>query len=450
MILGSTDGFSANQMSQGALAKLESTSQAEIYFKNSKAFIFSQIKSNQELKIRDSIFVGPQSQAKLKFSKDYGGGIILLGPNTIVTLIQMGKANDIPTIELKQGTVKMLQAPEDEKKIVLVTHDLKAVVLNASLESSEVSVSSEEKLVINPVGIPAKNTDPSPQPAVFDLAKIQNLDPKPLEEFIHDTTKTPLSLPIIKDAPPVVAIKSKPKIKSKPQNKVEPIQAPVEQKIEMPVTKSEPAPSEPISSNKSSNLTSHLLAFAGLSYMNYTQTASPSINELVLTFRATHRLSFSKVFDVGLSGEVSALPLVSSDGIKLRFYRANINAGFTPLATSKWRLTMYPGIYFSTTKASGFIIGYSELYEAELSTLIERTFSSDNRLGLSLRFASVLNSTSLGFENREVGLGVSYSFAPNLKKRYVSIQSDYTMLKVSINTIQVSSNVVCFGASYHW
>ena len=111
---------------------------------------------------------------------------------------------------------------------------------------------------------------------------------------------------------------------------------------------------------------------------------------------------------------------------------------------------MYPGIYFSTTKASGFIIGYSELYEAELSTLIERTFSSDNRLGLSLRFASVLNSTSLGFENREVGLGVSYSFAPNLKKRYVSIQSDYTMIKVSINTIQVSSNVVCFGASYHW
>lgn len=474
--------FSAEKMSPGTLAKLESEPQAEIYFKNSKAFIFSLVKNDQEFRIRDSIFVGPQSEAKLQFSADYGGGIILLGPNTIVTLIQTGKANDVPTIEVKQGTVKVLKAPENQKeikvipskdaahssgetfvpkstdtnKLMLITHESKAVVFNSSLESNEVKVSDQEKLTINPVGIPAKQkAESAPPPVVFDLAKIQSLDPKPREEFIRQTTEIPAKSTVIEKTPPVVAVKTK--AKAKPQKKAKIVQAPVEQKVESPAIETKTITSEPViepktttSSVKSSNLTSHWLGFAGFSHMNYGQTASPSINELVLTFRGAYRLSISDVLDLGVSGEASALPLVSSDGIKLRYYRSNINAGFTPFNTSSWRLTIYPGMYFTTTQASGFIIGYSELYGAELSTLIERTFSSNSRLGLSLRFAPVLNSTSMELGNREVGVGVSYSFAPNLKKKYFSIQSDFTSLEVTFNTIQVSSKVVCLGASYNW
>lgn len=476
--------FSAEKMSQGTLAKLESTPQTEIYFKNSKAFIFSLVKNDQEFKIRDSIFVGPRSEAKLKFSADYGGGVILLGPNTIVTLIQTGKANDIPTIEVKQGTVKVIEAPankkeikvipsneaahssgetvspkiDDTNKLILITHESDAVVFNSSLEFTEVKVTEEEKLAINPVGTPAKpKAEPAPPPVVFDLAKIQNLDRKPLQEFVRQTTKIPPPPPIIESAPPVVAVKSKPKAKPTPQRKAEVVQAPVEPKIEASTSDNKPATPEPViemktttSSEKSSNLASHWSAFSGLSHMNYTQTASPSIHELVLTFRGAYRLSISEVLDLGVSGEASALPLTSSDGIKLRFYRSTINAGFTPLITSAWRLAIYPGMYFTTTQASGFIIGYSEIYGAELNTLIERSFSSDSRLGLSLRIAPILNSTSIETGNREVGLGVSYSFPPSLKKRYFSIQSDFTSLEVTFNTIQVSSKVVCLGASYNW
>jgi hypothetical protein len=486
LVLGVSENcFSDEKMSQGTLAKLESAPQAEIYFKNSKAFIFSLVKSDQEFKIRDSIFVGPQSEAKLEFSKDYGGGIILLGPNTIVTLIQTGKANDIPTIEVKQGTVKVLKAPENKKemkvipskdathssgetfvtksadtnKLILITHESNAVVFNSSLESTEVKVSDEGNLKINPVGIPLRQkSEPAPPPVVFDLAKIQNLDSKPLQEFVLHTTEIPVQPPATENKPPVVAVKSKAKAKPKPQIKAAIVQVPAEQKIETTEPENKIVTIEPVieakptvSKVENSILTSHWFVFAGLSNMNYTQTASPSINEQILTLRGSYRLSFSEVLDLGVSGEASAMPLTSSEGIKLRFFRSNINAGFTlPFVTSPWRLSVYPGMYFTTTQASGFIIGYSELHGVEFITLIERSLSSNSRLGLSLRVAPVLNSTSIEMGNREVGVGASYSFPPNLKKRYFSIQSDFTSLEVTFNTIQVSSKVICLGAAYNW
>lgn len=449
--------YSVEKMSSGTLAKLKSEPQAEIYFKNSKAFIFSLVKSDQEFRIRDSIFVGPQSEAKLEFSGDYGGGIILLGPNTIVTLIQTGKANDIPTVEIKQGTVKVLQA-SGNGKMLLITHESKAVVFNSSLESNEVKVLDEGTLTINPVGIPAyPKGEPAPLPVAFDLAKIQNLDPQPLQEFLRNTMDA-AKPPVIENTPPVVPVTRKAKAKPKYQNKTKIVQVPAEQKTEAIAPEIKVVTPTPVidttaavSLEESSNLTSHWFGFAGISNLNYTQTASPSIHELILTLRGAYRLSISEILDLGVSGEASALPLVSSDGIKLRFFRSNVNAGFTlPFVPSPWRLALYPGMYFTTTQASGFIIGYSELYGVELNTLIERTFSSNSRLGISLRVAPVLNSTSIDVGNREVGVGVTYSFPPNLKKKYFSIQSDFTSLEVTVDTIQVSSKVFALGASYNW
>ncbi len=101
----------AKEATHATFATLTAASHAELYLKDARAFIFSTTNSGQNLKLHDSVLVGPKSEANLVLSDEFGGGKIRLAANTIITLSRAGRRNEIPRIDIKQGEIKVLEAP---------------------------------------------------------------------------------------------------------------------------------------------------------------------------------------------------------------------------------------------------------------------------------------------------------------------------------------------------
>lgn len=138
---------SAKEPAHTTFATLTSDRSSELYLKDARAFIFSRTDSGQNLKLHDSVLVGPNSEATLLLSDEFGGGKIRLAANTIITLSRAGRRNEIPRIDIKQGEIKILEAPRRPA----VQEALPQVATNAAADPTfenmtQVSANSEAEV----------------------------------------------------------------------------------------------------------------------------------------------------------------------------------------------------------------------------------------------------------------------------------------------------------------
>lgn len=159
---------SAQETAHTTFATLTSDRSSELYLKDARAFIFSRTDSGQNLKLHDSVLVGPKSEATLVLSDEFGGGKIRLAANTIITLSRAGRRNEIPRIDIKQGEIKILEAPRrpkhenttDQKTLAEVATNSEAgatvddttqVAQNSEIENSElpgILITSGENAIV--------------------------------------------------------------------------------------------------------------------------------------------------------------------------------------------------------------------------------------------------------------------------------------------------------------
>jgi hypothetical protein len=213
---------SVRASSEPDFGQLEKDETSEVYLKDSRSFIFSRADEGQTLKLRDSIFVGPASNATLVLADEFGGGRILLAANTVVTLSQAGKKNEIPTLDVRQGEIQIIEAPKPRpvpaarKKSsaknaasvsiapLMIVSGTKAVVLDQSLEKAEIKVDAKQELQVTSVSasaIPEK---------IVDLKQVQAVEvaEKPLAAVIAEIegTAIPDALAPAPVAPPVAQV----------------------------------------------------------------------------------------------------------------------------------------------------------------------------------------------------------------------------------------------------
>lgn len=202
--------------SQQSFADLEASKEAEIYLKDASAFIFSRSRGAQKLKLRDSVLVGPQSEAFLVLSEAFGGGRILLGANTIITLSWAGKQNQIPRIDIKQGEITIVEVPRiasartrafdqtskplhktDSKESsqvqlrdLLITSGNQALLLDERLEQQVISVSSDTREISMARAPLFSSTTEQPQFVIvpLDLVEVAHFEETPLQDIFASTS----------------------------------------------------------------------------------------------------------------------------------------------------------------------------------------------------------------------------------------------------------------------
>jgi len=105
-------GHSQNILANSApFAVIERYLGDDIFFKDSRMFIFSKVNTDTPLRIRDTLLVGAASKATLRISDEFGGGVIELNSNSIVTMVYTGDKVQVPTINLVRGELKVIQSP---------------------------------------------------------------------------------------------------------------------------------------------------------------------------------------------------------------------------------------------------------------------------------------------------------------------------------------------------
>ena len=149
-----------------AIATLNSASKSKVFLKDSTAYIFSKVESSQELKLRDSIFVGPNSTATIILSNEFGGGEIKLAPNTIITLSNAGIQKQFPTLEIKQGDITVVKSESTTNrtktsKNIIITSGSKAVLLDKKLNNVKLSINKNKNVntLIVSSAEPSKNNE---------------------------------------------------------------------------------------------------------------------------------------------------------------------------------------------------------------------------------------------------------------------------------------------------
>ena len=198
----------SNEPDFGQLVKAKTS---EVYLKDSRSFIFSEADAGQVLKLRDSIFVGPNSNATLVLADEFGGGRILLAANTVVTLSQAGKRNEIPTLDVRQGEIQILEAPKprparDRKKNgnrgattsissevpLMIVSGQRAIVLDKSLENAAIKIDANQEMQVS--GAPEK---------MVDMRQVQQIEvaEKPMETVLAEIKEAPISEVASEEAP---------------------------------------------------------------------------------------------------------------------------------------------------------------------------------------------------------------------------------------------------------
>ena len=195
---------STQASTRGTFATLTAARSSELYLKDARAFIFSRTDSGQNLKLHDCVLVGPKSEATLILSDEFGGGKIQLAANTIITLSRAGRRNEISRIDIKQGEIKILEAPRrspvSESPGILLTSGESAVVFDEKIKSAELvttpkSNSFEIKMPLAPAVKELSQTSSTVSPVLLEEIEEASIHNEPLSETFAKIQEAKLGEP---------------------------------------------------------------------------------------------------------------------------------------------------------------------------------------------------------------------------------------------------------------
>lgn len=194
------------------------------------------------------------------------------------------------------------------------------------------------------------------------------------------------------------------------------------------------------------------VGFTSIGYSETNTGETTKLSSIVVTPKISlNYLMPSPFWSLGFTGYISALQARSSLDATVRFLGLNFRAGYRlPVIREPWQLTLMAGYYFTTSLVTPATFGYRNVGGPQFYPTLRRAFSSGDFATGYFKFSPIANAVNiLDFSNREIGLGVAYTFAGSSPNPW-SIYLDASQLQLNLPNIEfeASTSTLTLGTSY--
>jgi len=190
-------------------------------------------------------------------------------------------------------------------------------------------------------------------------------------------------------------------------------------------------------------------AGAGITMLSFRQRNVTPFDQYALTVKgsATYRLVPEKL-DLGFSSFFNALPFgsTSTKGYKIQYLGLNGRVVWNLVGSpSPLRINLSAGAYYNTSLS---VVGFANMYGPQLYPEFIYVFDNGNSLLFYSKYSPAISqSLAISFkDNREVAMGLHYSFPLTFKNR-MAVGVDMSQLSLSVpNGDWASTNTYSLSA----
>ncbi len=198
------------------------------------------------------------------------------------------------------------------------------------------------------------------------------------------------------------------------------------------------------------------LGFSSIGFNETNTEVVSKFSSIVVTPKLSiNYLLPSPFWSLGFTGYVTGLQLRASLPTTMRFLGLNLRAGYRlPVIREPWQLTLMAGYYYTTVIGKPCVgencIGYKGVGGPQFYPTVRRAFSSGDFATGYFKFSPIANAVNiLDFSNRELGLGVAYTFAGSSPNPW-SVYLDASQIQLDLPNIEYQANTssITLGTSY--
>lgn len=187
----------------------------------------------------------------------------------------------------------------------------------------------------------------------------------------------------------------------------------------------------------------------GVSILSFSETGMSDVNQKALTAKFNVAYTLTPLWDTGVSGYFTLMPISSSPSGTARFLGINLRTGYAiPSIEDPWRVAISAGFYYTSMFVSTDLFGFRNMMGPQLFPSIRRTLKNGNNISGYLKFSPISNNaTSISFSSSELALGGAYTIVQR-NFHPLSITLDIAKLSLQIETVKMLSTSYSLGVGY--
>jgi hypothetical protein len=154
--------------------------------------------------------------------------------------------------------------------------------------------------------------------------------------------------------------------------------------------------------------------------------------QTALTVKYAVNYLLSKSWDLGGNIFYTALPLTAarSDDVRARYLGVNMRAAWiVPWVGMPWRLSIAPGLYYTTMYVTANKFGFKHMAGPQLFPVLRRNFPLNRSAMLYFKYSPIYDRTRITFGGREFAGGGSWTM-PYTPNHPLSFHLDFSNLNL--------------------